>query len=392
MKVFFFILIIGLAALSACNKPEATAVEELMETGHQLKEIDHVAYTYEIKYTQSYEPDTGIYEGQIYFEAAPSDTAWGYRFHREGRHQKSFYNGEYIIFLNQKDSTARKKPFCDYEDGHMTGYPYLNLSLAAIANFLSDTLFRTGIDSLTRTDTLVDGAPCDLYTFWAESKLVDIYKLFQKDQKLIKLALRKEDHMPVFYSQYHPIPQKNAMEYLYHEVHFRNFSFKQRLPSHQFSIEKVPSFYDWDWMISLANILPLQTTAPDWKLPLVQGDSLSLSSLKGKYVLLDFWFIGCGACVQSIPTLNALMEKYDRSRFEVIGVNFSSKDHEAIQKYCMNADMKYRNVWQGDMITDDYRIKAAPIFYLINPEGLIVYSQIGHDEESMISNIARVME
>ena len=392
MRVFYFISIIGLAVLSACNNPDVTPMEELMETGNQLKEIDHVAYSYEITAFRSYDPDTSIRKGQIYFEAAPSDTSWGYRFHWEAGHYKSFYNGEYIIFLNQRDSTARKKPFCDYEDGHMTGYPYLELSLAAIANFLSDTSISTRIDSLVRTDTLVDGAVCDLYTFWADSKLVDIYKLYQKDQKLIKLALRKEDQMPVFYSQYDPIPRKNTMDYHYHAVQFRNFSFKQRFPSHQFTIEKVPSFYDWDWMISLANILPLQTTAPDWKLPLVQGDSLSLSSLKGKYVLLDFWFIGCGACVQSIPSLNELQDKYGPNKFEVIGVNFSSKDHEAIQKYCTDKEMKYRNVWMGDLITNAYKIKAAPIFYLIDPEGKIIYSKIGHDEKALLANVESLME
>ena len=392
MRITVFFWVIGLAILSACNKPEATAVEELMETGNQLKEIDHVAYSYEISSFMSYNPDTIIWDGQIYFEADPSDTAWGYRFHWEAGYQESFYNGEYIISMNQRDSTARKKPFCDYEDGHMTGYPYLELSLAAIVNFLSDTSISTRIDSLVRTDTLVDGAVCDLYTFWADSKLVDIYKLYQKDQKLIKLALRKEDQMPVFYSQYHPIPLKATTKYIYQEVRFRNFSFKQRFPSHQFTIEKVPSFYDWDRMISLANILPLQTTAPDWKLPLVQGDSLSLSSLHGKYVLLDFWFIGCGACVQSIPSLNELQDKYGPNKFEVIGVNFSSKDHEAIQKYCTDNEMKYRNVWMGDLITNAYKIKAAPIFYLIDPEGKIIYAKIGHDEKALMANVESYLE
>ena len=118
---------------------------------------------------------------------------------------------------------------------------------------------------------------------------------------------------------------------------------------------------------------------------------MALSSLHGKYVLLDFWFIGCGACVQSIPTLNTLMEKYDPSRFEVIGVNCYSKDQEAIQKYCLNNGMNYRNVWMGDLITDVYKINAAPIFYLIDPEGTIVYSKIGHDEKALLANVERLI-
>ncbi|MEA3478232.1 MAG: TlpA disulfide reductase family protein, partial [Bacteroidota bacterium] len=360
---------------------------QLQQIGMKLKQLEHVSYSYQIKAFRSYDPDTTIWDGQIYFEADPSDTAWGYKFHREGELQKSFYNSEYIVFMNQRDSTARKKPFCDYQDGHMTGYPYLDLSFAAITNFLTDSLFSTNIHSLVRTDTVLDQKACHLYTFWADAKLVDIYKLFQKDQKLIKLAIRKEDHLPVFYSQYDEIPRKNTTDHLYSEVHFKDFSFKKRSLSHQFSIERVPEYYDWDWINSISKVLPVQSPAPNWTLPLVHGDSLSLSSLKGKYVLIDFWFIGCGACLQSIPTLNTLHEKHGKNRLEIIGVNCYSKDKEAIQEYCSDKEMKYKNVWKGNLITDAYLIKGAPIFFLIDPEGTIVYSQVGHDEEKLISNV-----
>ena len=362
-------------------------MEELQQIGMELKQLENVAYSYQIKAFRSYDPDTTIWDGLLYFEAEPSDTAWGYKFHREGELQKSFYNGEYIVFMNQWDSTARKKSFCDYVDGHMTGYPYLDLSFAAIANFLTDTLFSTNIHSLVRTDTVVNRSACHLYTFWANAKLVDIYKLFQKDQKLIKLAIRKEDNLPVFYSQYDEIPRKETVDYHYSEVHFKDFSFKKRSPSHQFSIEKVPEYYDWDWINSISKVLPEQSPAPAWTLPLVVGDSLSLSSMKGKYVLLDFWFIGCGSCLQSIPGLNTLYDSYGNSKLEVIGINSYSKDREAIQRYCSSNEMKYRNVWNGDPVTDAYRVKGAPIFFLINPEGIIVYTQVGHDEKKLISNV-----
>jgi len=378
--------------LSSCNQTQTKPLEELQQIGRELKQLDQVAYSYQIKAFRSYDPDTIIWGGLIYFEADPLDTAWEYKFHREGELQKSFYNGEYIVFMNQWDSTARKKPFCDYEDGHMTGYPYLDLSFAAIANFLTDTLFSTNIHSLVRTDTVLDRKACHLYTFWADAKLVDIYKLFQKDKKLIKLAIRKEDHLPVFYSQYDEIPRKNTIDHLYSEVHFKNFSFKKRTPSHQFTIEKVPEYYDWDWINSISKVLPEQSPAPNWTLPLVHGDSLSLSSLKGKYVLIDFWFIGCGACTQSIPVLNELYDSYDNNKLEVIGINSYSKDQEAIQRYCSSNEMKFKNVWMGDLITDAYRVKGAPIFFLIDPEGTIVYSQVGHDEKKLISNVERLLK
>lgn len=386
-KSILLICTIVLLIQSSCNQSQPDPLEELQQIGMEMKHHDQLAYSYQIKAFRSYNPDTTSWSGLIYFEEDAADTAWGYRFHREGKHQLSFYTGEYIVFMNLGDSTARKKPFCDYKDGHMSGYPYLDLSYAAIANFLTDTLFSSGIDSLVRTDTVVNREACHLYTFWADSKLVDIYKLFQKDQKRIKLAIRKEDHLPVYYSQYDEIPRKTTVEHLYSEVHFKDFSFKKRSPSHQFSIENVPEYYNWDWINSISKILPLETPAPDWNLPLVYGDSLSLSSLKGKYVLLDFWFIGCGACLQSIPALNTLHERYGNSKLEVIGVNFSSKHKEAIQKYYSNNEMRYKNVWNGDATAEAYRVKGAPIFYLIDPGGTIVYSQVGHDENKLISHV-----
>ena len=108
--------------------------------------------------------------------------------------------------------------------------------------------------------------------------------------------------------------------------------------------------------------------------------------------MLDFWFIGCGACLQSIPALNTLHERYDNSKLEVIGVNFSSKQKEAVQNYCSNNEMRYKNVWNGDAIAEAYRVKGAPIFYLINPEGIIVYSQVGHDEEMLLSNVESFLQ
>ena len=41
--------------------------------------------------------------------------------------------------------------------------------------------------------------------------------------------------------------------------------------------------------------------------------------------------------------------------------------------------MECKNVWKGETICKEYKINAAPIFYLINKKGKIVYSQIGHD-------------
>jgi thiol-disulfide isomerase/thioredoxin len=201
-------------------------------------------------------------------------------------------------------------------------------------------------------------------------------------------VVSERDFLPIRYSLHESIPNGHFHHY---EAFFENYSFKKRYPKHQFSIENVPNYYSWDKYKAFHKVLDLHSQAPGWELPLVSGNNVSLSDFRGKYLLLDFWVIGCGACVESIPTLNALQAKYDESSFEVIGVNCFSDNEHKIEAYCSKSNMQFKNVWEGASICDDYLIKAAPVFYLIDKEGNVAYSQIGHDEMKLISNVEGIL-
>jgi len=54
--------------------------------------------------------------------------------------------------------------------------------------------------------------------------------------------------------------------------------------------------------------------------------------------------------------------------------------------------MRYVNVWKCDNITDEYKIKGAPIFYLIDKTGKIVYSQVGHNSEKFTNAVMKFVE
>ena len=53
--------------------------------------------------------------------------------------------------------------------------------------------------------------------------------------------------------------------------------------------------------------------------------------------------------------------------------------------------MNYQNVRDGDAITGAYRIKGAPMFYLIDKEGKIVYTQVGHDRKNLRKAVAEAL-
>lgn len=388
-RIILSLSLFELIILVACTRNPQTPLQELLNIGQQMRQHQQVAYAYQTEHSGSFSDGITGRKGIIYFEKNPADTSIGFNFNHESGDYLSFYNGSYLINLVNQDSFAYKKPLCDYKDGHMTEYPYLELSYAAIQNFLTDSLFATSADSIIKKDTVIDNANCISYTFWIDSKLVDTYKLPRHwGRKKIQLVINDQDLLPVIYSQYQPLHNEH---YRFMQAKFSKYSFEKRYPKHQFSIENVPSYYSWDKYKTLYKTLDLQTNAPDWDLPVVSGSHVSLSDLRGKYILLDFWFIGCGACVKSIPMLNSLQEKYGESSFEVVGVNCYSENETRIEAYCNEQNMQFRNVWEGESICEDYLIKAAPIFYLIDKDGKVAYSQIGYDEMKLTDNVERIL-
>ena len=61
------------------------------------------------------------------------------------------------------------------------------------------------------------------------------------------------------------------------------------------------------------------------------GEIISLNSLRGKVVLLDFWASWCGPCRKSLPILNEIRSQYSSQGFEVVAVNVDEKLADALK-------------------------------------------------------------
>jgi cytochrome oxidase Cu insertion factor (SCO1/SenC/PrrC family) len=386
MKHLILLFAINIAFFVGLKSQTTKVIDELKLIGEKMSKVKTVEYDYKISTDMSFSGKTSI-KGQVHFESNDHDTIIGMKYISELLDYKSVYNQGEIITLCKSDSFAFKKPLFDFNDGHGTSYSDLEMSFCAIKLFLANPDFQTKVDSLIRKDTIVGSKACTYYSFWANEQFVDVHKYFNKRSKKVELIFENSTSLPVYYSQRKIIPRTNGSDYIFQEVDFKNYNFSNTYPSSAFEIEAVPDYYSWDKRKMFFQSLPNNTLAPDWTLPDLTGDSLALSSLRGKYVLLDFWFIGCGACNLSIPTLNELQQKYGHEKLNVVGVNCFSKDKAKVVAYCNNLKMSYKNVWSGDSITKSYLINAAPIFYLIDPDGQIVYSQIGEDKEKLISHV-----
>ena len=119
--------------------------------------------------------------------------------------------------------------------------------------------------------------------------------------------------------------------------------------------------------------------APDFTLNDINGKPFSLSSLRGKYVVLDFWGSWCGWCIKGMPDMKKYYEKYS-GKFEIVGIDCN--DTEAKWK---DAVKKHELPWihvkseKADATPQKYAIEGFPTKLIVNPDGTIHKVIIGED-------------
>lgn len=118
--------------------------------------------------------------------------------------------------------------------------------------------------------------------------------------------------------------------------------------------------------------------APDFTLQQPDGSSFTLSGLKGKYVLLDFWASWCGPCRASVPELKELYGKYKGKGLEIVGVTNDSK-----KENWLKAIEEDKSAWihvidefpvkhRPARVATLYAIPYLPSYYLIGPDGIMI--------------------
>lgn len=120
--------------------------------------------------------------------------------------------------------------------------------------------------------------------------------------------------------------------------------------------------------------------APDFTLNDINGKPLALSSLRGKYVVLDFWGSWCPWCIKGFPKMKEYYQKY-AGKFEILGVDCNDPEQKwrtAVEQlelpwlhvYCPRSSSK---------ILEDYGIEGFPTKIIIDPKGQVVEEIVGED-------------
>jgi len=124
--------------------------------------------------------------------------------------------------------------------------------------------------------------------------------------------------------------------------------------------------------------------APEFSLPALTGQTLTLSAYRGKVVLLDFWATWCDPCREEIPHFVEFQNKYQGKGLQIVGISMDDGPEPVrafYQSFHINYPVAMGNAKTGELYGG---VLGLPITFLIGRDGRIVARHIGATDTSVI--------
>ena len=107
----------------------------------------------------------------------------------------------------------------------------------------------------------------------------------------------------------------------------------------------------------------------------LDGNTFTLDELKGKVVVINFWFVACKPCVEEIPELNELVEKYENK--DVVFLGFALDNEKRLNSFLEKTTFKYHIFPESKEIIGNYNINSYPTHIIIDQSSVVVFKTSG---------------
>ncbi|MEE9607224.1 MAG: TlpA disulfide reductase family protein [Myxococcota bacterium] len=128
--------------------------------------------------------------------------------------------------------------------------------------------------------------------------------------------------------------------------------------------------------------------APDFTIPDLDGNPVSLSQFRGKTVVVDFWATWCPPCIFQVPELNAFWEAHkDRGDVAVLGVAVDVEGVEVVAPWVAEQSVRYTILLGSERLANEFGVLGFPTLAVVAPDGTIDSLHVGLIERDELEEV-----
>ncbi len=351
-----------------------TADEVIRRTRDKLSEIQTLAYTSHHFIKGRYQ-DASTDVVKMYFEMTREDTIIGAKFEFDSSSRETdpailVYNGKNLMSYYPDQEYLVTDPVKSPRD--LWSIYHVSGSMLRIKQLL-ETLDQHLFNDVRLSDTLIHSRPCRSLKF-AQTDDIQVMPR-QKLTDYIEIIIDRANYLPL---------QLGRVTKTYTEkTSYSDMVINEKRPDDIWSEYRFPSsitIFSNDEFRDRKRVLLSEmenSDAVNWVLQDSDEHPFSLSDYSGRFVLLEFFAAGCGGHISSIPVINEIRHHYSEMQLKIIGIETNGIYPEGMKKYIREYQITYPCLLGNRELAGLYNVWASPTYFLISPQGRIVYASTG---------------
>ena len=364
------------AGANAQNADEAKNVIRLCrEKCHSIKG-GHYEVEEQTKYMT--EKDTMTLLLSCDYKKVPEDTVFGKLFATitkwtDDMSGIEIYTGkEYILYFNNEATVMSCNKWTDQIISRRHNVRFYDVLTEPNASPMpSDKTLDDTLTTYSLTETTLDDKPCYKADYVRTKFDPDVFGM-QRLRLYVQIWIDKQTYMPLQLTSV--IDIKEGEDTLCQYEQYKLLSFDSTINESRFTLDAIPAGATMMDYVPYVPPTPLEenTQAPEWTLPTLKGDSISLADLRGKVVLVDFFYKGCAPCGAAMPVLQRLHEKYKDQGVVVIGIDpIDDPVKDNMADFLAKRGIDYTVVFSSRNLPQEYHVIGYPTLFFINEKGKI---------------------
>jgi len=336
--------------------------------------------------------DTSVTLYNCHFKKLENDTIYSSAFHytvtwKDGSKQEVMYTGDEFITASPKDSSAEimsKSKWASDIKKYAHNYKFYSpLTTRKSSPLPHDSAFidNNHVFKFIGQEK-INGTSC-FHLQMNEVPQNDSAETYQVLRIEYHFWINSADYIPIQYSIAYDLLMNNDTMYQYELDRLNKYEINHMKDDSILKLSSIPDYYllkDYTPWKS-PPLLPLDTIAPDWELPSLNGEKISLKSLRGQLVLIDFFYKSCYPCMQALPALQSISEKYKNKGMRVIGIDPFDTKEDDMGPFLSKRGVTYTILMEGKDASTQYRVSGYPTMYLVDKTGKIIFVQEGYGKD-----------